>query len=347
MKKTLLLVAVVLGAMNTNAQTEVLDVASDEIQAKIAEAIANPIDNNNPNFIEVPRGENDENVFPEGTYPDNTDIVTGGTKITMKDYVWEASTTSINLKAVSTPNLDAAANESWQVVSNNDNMKLNVEGCSPMFTMAMKGKNGNPSLAYKDFYDYNSDGEAVHRVSETLWTLGCGELPVKGLYYKFTAKSAGTLKIGVYIHRISNVGTFVVEEETKTPLPVSALKLEGFMNNNTWDGFEGKVWHEFVFDENYQIQAEGQNRAVFGYLTFDVEEGKSYYVFNDRQQMGLYGFEFTPSGGDTPGGDDSAISNITTNTEDPNAPVYNLAGQRVGKETKGLLIQNGKKFIRK
>lgn len=30
-----------------------------------------------------------------------------------------------------------------------------------------------------------------------------------------------------------------------------------------------------------------------------------------------------------------------------NAPIYNLAGQRVGKDYKGVVIQNGKKFIKK
>lgn len=30
-----------------------------------------------------------------------------------------------------------------------------------------------------------------------------------------------------------------------------------------------------------------------------------------------------------------------------NAPIYNLAGQRVDKNYKGVVIQNGKKFINK
>lgn len=339
MKKIFTLVSIAFCAMSVNAQ-EVLDVASEKVQAKIAEAIANPIDNNNPNFISVPK---EEKVFPENTWQDGSisgdfSVVTGGAPITLKNYIWEASTANIDLKAVSTPNSDANPNEAWQVYSNNDNMKLNVEGCSPVFTMAMKGKNGNPSLAYKEFYDYNSNNEPVLRIGEQIWTLGCGELPVKGLYYRFAAKANGTLKVGIVIHRIANVGTFVVEEATKTPLPVSALKLEGFMNNNTWTGFEDKVWHEFVLNEKYQIEAGVHNRVVFGYLTFKVEAGKSYYVFNDRQQMGLYGYEFTASG--------SGISNITA-TDDADAPVYNLAGQRVSKDTKGLLIKNGKKFINK
>ena len=38
---------------------------------------------------------------------------------------------------------------------------------------------------------------------------------------------------------------------------------------------------------------------------------------------------------------------VTPSTVDENAPVYNLAGQRVNKTAKGILIQNGKKFINK
>ena len=43
----------------------------------------------------------------------------------------------------------------------------------------------------------------------------------------------------------------------------------------------------------------------------------------------------------------SSIGGITADKEDANAPVYNLAGQRVSKDTKGILIKNGKKFINK
>ena len=43
----------------------------------------------------------------------------------------------------------------------------------------------------------------------------------------------------------------------------------------------------------------------------------------------------------------SGINRPTIDTVDENAPIYNLAGQRVSKNTKGILIQNGKKFINK
>ncbi len=39
------------------------------------------------------------------------------------------------------------------------------------------------------------------------------------------------------------------------------------------------------------------------------------------------------------------ISAITADSADADAPVYNLAGQRVGKNAKGVLIKNGKKYV--
>lgn len=46
-------------------------------------------------------------------------------------------------------------------------------------------------------------------------------------------------------------------------------------------------------------------------------------------------------------GQTSGINGVTVDKLNANAPVYNLAGQRVSKDTKGILIQNGKKFINK
>lgn len=48
-------------------------------------------------------------------------------------------------------------------------------------------------------------------------------------------------------------------------------------------------------------------------------------------------------------GDGSAtgINNVTTSTIDVNAPVYNISGQQVSKNYKGIVIMNGKKYINK
>ena len=45
--------------------------------------------------------------------------------------------------------------------------------------------------------------------------------------------------------------------------------------------------------------------------------------------------------------DPTAINAVSIGTVNENASIYNLAGQRVGKDYKGVVIQNGKKFIKK
>ena len=43
----------------------------------------------------------------------------------------------------------------------------------------------------------------------------------------------------------------------------------------------------------------------------------------------------------------TGIESVTVEEFDENAPMYNLAGQRVSKDAKGIVIQNGKKYIRR
>lgn len=43
----------------------------------------------------------------------------------------------------------------------------------------------------------------------------------------------------------------------------------------------------------------------------------------------------------------TGISTITTDAADVNAPVYNLAGQKVGKDFKGVVVKAGKKYVQK
>lgn len=82
-----------------------------------------------------------------------------------------------------------------------------------------------------------------------------------------------------------------------------------------------------------------QNRPVLGYLTFSAKANKNYYLFNPKSQIGLYGFSFVPGG-------EVAIRNLEV------APafsdrIYNLQGQVVGADYKGIVIKNGRKYIQK
>lgn len=305
----------------------------------------------------------DVHVFDEGTYPDNMNRVyewldaNDKSKYagTLKQYTFTATTTNISLKAVSTPNADAAVNESWQM-STKTNEAINTDDFPVKFSNYVKPKNGDPSLGSYDFYDKNSDGISTHRVTNNFWTPGCGTLPVKGCYYEFTSKSAGTLLLGVCMWKnLPDRPLYVIDESTAadgyTVLAPSKLTVEGVLQDNTWAGWHDKVYHKFTVGDDYKLYEENgegtlehapNSRTFYGYVKFDVEPNKTYMVMNPNNQMGFFGFQFTP------GGDPSGVETIKTNKVwNADAPMYNLSGQKVDKSYKGIVIQNGRKFVNK
>jgi hypothetical protein len=273
---------------------------------------------------------------------------------------------------------------------------------------------------------------------------GITGVPSYGLYYKFTPKVSGKLKVQVWANK-GNRATTVVPESTGTPLVMHTDYLvEGYINGQKVkeaDGetnaknAEGKEMMKFLTNEDIKKLHEGRenpwgaltepntagdmpdkwnfvigdgNQHFWGWLTFDVTAGESYYVFQASSQLGFGGYEFTPSGGETEKyaaayvkegsivlsdefssvvdangvatnvvDGNSIVKFSTTNMEveavgsgtptsveadfegtginiikaaeqkDVNAPIFNLAGQKVEKSQKGILIQNGKKFVNK
>lgn len=67
-------------------------------------------------------------------------------------------------------------------------------------------------------------------------------------------------------------------------------------------------------------------------------EAGTIYLYSQSGGINIYDIKYTPE-------TSTGISDLTADKADANAPVYNLVGQRVSKGTKGILIQNGKKFI--
>lgn len=105
-----------------------------------------------------------------------------------------------------------------------------------------------------------------------------------------------------------------------------------------------------------------------GFLTFSVLEGNEYYFSALGSKAACGGFVFTEKDAtivfeevtnaetgevtnakvEFPAmlGDVSAVEAVEA-VENADAPVYNMMGIRVNSDAKGILIQNGKKFIRK
>lgn len=88
-------------------------------------------------------------------------------------------------------------------------------------------------------------------------------------------------------------------------------------------GFEG-----FTVDEKY-----------YGTYTFNVKANSTYKVWCDGSKLGFYGFELKE-------GSATGIQNAKAEKAS-NGVAYNLAGQKVAKDYKGVVIKDGKKMIQK
>jgi hypothetical protein len=195
---------------------------------------------------------------------------------------------------------------------------------------------------YKNIYaeEIITDGEPTgkYRAYYTYIDYENGEtgMPGYGLYYKFTPSTAGTLKICVWVNK-GNRKTFVVKVSTGVPMtPYVDYQFEGYVNGQSTntdqpridestgeqqiDNDGNPVWIQaptfFTADEikarheeagaNLYVIEKG-NQAVWGWLTFDVEAGESYVVYQQSSQLGFGGFEFggqsyvaSPNGGLAP-----------------------------------------------
>lgn len=86
---------------------------------------------------------------------------------------------------------------------------------------------------------------------------------------------------------------------------------------------------------------------------FNVDENMAEGEYEIKIDRGVIAIKGAEGGG--PAGIESVnkvtVSNTVgirnINADDQNAPVYNTAGQRVSRTTKGLFIQNGKKVVKK
>ena len=118
-----------------------------------------------------------------------------------------------------------------------------------------------------------------------------------------------------------------------TKLTIYSTGNKALTKENYWQEVNGNTFEK----TQYPITsgADGTNPTV---TTFDIDRTNVITCTQKgEQQCVVFVVEYTTATG---------IDGITSNeTVNENAPVYNLAGQRVSKDAKGILIQNGKKFI--
>lgn len=295
-----------------------------------------------------------ETELSEGVYGGGTaDAPDTSIPLTIKTSTITAVVDGITMTGLSTPNSlskkdveDGKTQVYWELKGKkaddeNPNDALITEDCTPQFAQYLMPK-GNPGFQHWEFYELNSTGDEVFRAYDTYWEPGATAMPAKGAYYKFAASKSGSLRVGIYGNKNQNP-TYIVDESTLMPIAPASVQVSiyyqntGFAYQTDEDGTQhflnvGPMADDYVLQHTNGVT---QNRPVLGFIDFDVEAGKTYWLFNPKSQIGLYGFYFAAGTG---------ITNVKANVN-ADAPVYNLAGQKVSKDYKGVKVQNGKKFM--
>ena len=146
-----------------------------------------------------------------------------------------------------------------------------------------------------------------------------------GCAYKFETTKAGSVTVGVQLG--GTKGFHILDADFAEVAPAS-YNLPAAKDGDS---------QEFTQNEKGEnIIAEKSN----GTVTFSVAEGGTYYVFAAGSKMGFYGFKYVT-------GTSTGISDIQAPKSSKDGATFNLLGQKVANDAKGIVIKNGKKFINK
>ncbi|MGE9927941.1 hypothetical protein ACQRBO_00660 [Segatella copri] len=144
-----------------------------------------------------------------------------------------------------------------------------------------------------------------------------------GCVYKFETANAGTLTVAIQMG--ANKGFHILDADFAEVTP-------GSYNLPSANGESQK----FTLNEkNENIIAAKSN----GIVTFSVAAGGTYYVLAAGTRMGFFGFKYTI-------GTSTGISSVNAAAAKKNGKTYNMAGQEVSSSAKGLIIKNGKKYVK-
>lgn len=145
-----------------------------------------------------------------------------------------------------------------------------------------------------------------------------------GCVYKFETVKAGSVTVGVQLG--GTKGFHILDADFAEVAPAS------YNLPAAKDGAS----QEFTQNEKGEnIIAEKSN----GIVTFSVAEGGTYYVLAAGSKMGFYGFKYEV-------GTSTGISSVNAAAAKKDGKTYNMAGQEVSSSAKGLIIKNGKKYVK-
>ena len=191
----------------------------------------------------------------------------------------------------------------------------------------------NITLTYmeKDGTDYADGKETTNWADADFGAYVCGKNSGKlvsgaeptGCAYKFETTKAGSLTVAVQLN--ANKGFHILDAAFAEVTPVS------YNLPSAKDG-DSQTFAQNEKGENI-VSAKSN-----GVVKINVAEGGTYYILAAGTKLGFYGFKYEV-------GTSTGISSIEA-TSAQNGKTYNLAGQQVSDSYKGLVIKNGKKYVK-
>lgn len=140
----------------------------------------------------------------------------------------------------------------------------------------------------------------------------------------------------------SEVANAAEPEATTYTIPVTDKDASDVTGNQMVGVLERTqvVWNPSTGVYNYILQQGEFRKATDGYLKPNRAYLSTSYAVPSNAKALTVVFADTATGINT-------LDNLTNSPFDNDAPMYNLAGQKVGKSYKGIVIQNGKKILKK
>ena len=321
MKKIFTLISVVLCAMSVNAQ----DVYSSIVDGKLAPEFAavagedGGVANNSADgksIITMTAGKATVTAVGGTTPANDTSKGSGAQQITIGAPI-EGKDNCYEIASV------AAWNDiKWERKNQGDIDFWYIAGTGNPYVNIYAKQNSKDGELLEDNYSadyvyYEPDGSVG--------------MPITGLYYKFTATAKGAFKVKVWANK-GNRKTFVVNANTKKAerllasgyingvndadgkkMLLSVDQVDSVHHVYIWGNYENTVAKgkgedetQEAFDERIAaLKAETEameverqyvigngNQNFWGWLTFDVEPGEEYWVFQHSSQIGFGGFEY-------------------------------------------------------
>lgn len=319
MKKIFTLVALALGAVSVNAQEAdvVYDAIVDGNLAPEFAAVAGDGGGvasnaaNGQSVITITKGKVTVTAV-SGTTPVNADA--GGQQITPGAVIDEAAHT-----------YEVASVAAWNEIKWGKGNQGDIDFSYVTGT-------GNPYVDIQAEEIYTDDSPTGNYRANYIYYEPDGSkgLPITGLYYKFTATADGAFKVKVWANK-GNRFTFVVNEAEKKAQKLYASGYINGVNENgqkkflsvaqvdsvhhawIWGSYEAEVAKGDASEKTpeeleamkeqceaneaaYQYVIGHGNQAFWGWLTFDVKAGETYWVFQHSSQIGFGGFEYYEGG---------------------------------------------------